>query len=149
MYDPDQYNDEVKAWGDNLPSQLRAKGTGYGIAHRSDSPSTGSSLAKLGVGYKQRDGLISIVSIRVNRSLIYTHKGAGKGFGGVKGSRWIDKFGNRKSTNPASKGKAGSGSRREKPFINDTLDGPQGVTKLADIVAENLATNIVNSAIIK
>jgi hypothetical protein len=149
MFDPDQYNDEVQQWGKGLPDLLRSRGSSYGIQHRENSPSNRSSLNSMRVKYKRSDGLISLVTLTVNRSLIYTHKGAGKGRGGNKGSRWIDKFGTSKKTAPDSLGKAGTGGRREKPFINDVLEGSQGVEKLADIVAENLATTIVNSAIVK
>lgn len=149
MFDPDQYNEEVKGWGKNLPDLLRSRAGAYGIRHRENSPSDRSSLNSMGVRYKQSDGLISLVTLRVNRSLIYTHKGAGKGRGGNKGSRWIDKYGTQKKTAASSIGKAATAGRREKPFINDVLEGAQGVTKLADIVAENLATTIVNSAIIQ
>lgn len=149
MFDTSHYNDEVEAWGKTLPDQLRSRASSYGIKHRDKSPSGRSSLSAIGVRFKQSDGLITVVGIRINRSLIYTHKGAGKGRGGNKGSRWIDKYGNRKKTKGASFGRAGSDGRRQKPFINDVLDGANGVNKLADIVAENLATSIINSAIVQ
>lgn len=143
------YNEEVQQWGLTLQSQIRSLALQYGITHRNNSPNSTSSVGAIKVKYRRTAGLISSISIGFRRSLIYPHKGAGKGYGGAKGSRWIDKYGNRKQTNPASLGKAGTGSRQAKPFINDALDGPAGVEDLADIVAERLATTITNTAKIK
>ena len=83
------------------------------------------------------------------RTLIYTHKGAGKGRGGTKGSRWTDKYGNKKTTNPKSFGKMATGGRVAKPFINDALEAPDGVDKLATIAAENLGDVLAGSLFIK
>lgn len=149
MSDIELYNEEVRQWGLTLRSQITSNASKYGIRHRNNSPSPNSSVNDIKVKFRMADGQISGISIGLRRSLIYPHKGAGKGYAGVKGSRWIDKYGTRKSTDPDSLGKAGTGSRREKPFINDALEGPYGVEELADIVAERLATTIVNRAIIQ
>lgn len=91
-----------------------------------------------------KDSVVSRVAFRFPRSLIWTHKGAGKGRAGKKGSRWVNKFGNTRSTNSDSLGKAGTGARKEKPWFTSVMDAPDGVNRLADIVAEETGDAIVN-----
>jgi hypothetical protein len=57
-----------------------------GIEHRSNSPSKGDSLAKLKAKEHYDSGAVDRIGFKMNRSLIWTHKGAGKGRGGSKGS---------------------------------------------------------------
>lgn len=147
----DQYNQAVRDLGAQMAKELITTGRTMGITHRSNSPSSTDSLSRIRDRYgNDKSGVINRVSFtNINRSLIYTMHGAGKGRGGKKGSRWLDKDGNRKSTNPKSLGKMGTGGRQSKPFIEQTLDGPNGVEKLADIIAEYQADAIVSSVFIK
>lgn len=122
-----------------------AKGKGMNIQHRSNSPSKGDSLTKIKDKYKQSHGSIDVVRFsNINRSLIYTSVGAGKGIGGSRGSKWTDKYGKEQKTNPDSLNKLGSGNRKAKNFMLETLDGAEGVNRLGDIAAENLADAVVN-----
>jgi hypothetical protein len=145
----DRYNERVRDWGRNILSQISARAAANSISHRSNSPSSGSSIAKIRDRYRMRAGAIDQVGIKFPRTLIYTHKGAGKGRGGNTGSRWVDKYGATKSTNPASKGKMGSGGRKEKPFFNQALESAAGVEDLATIVAEETGDAIMNKMFIK
>ncbi len=145
----EKYNQSVRTWGKDAAVKMRAKGITMGIQHRSDSPSKLASLPKLSDNYRVKDGLVNRVSIKFPRTLIYTHKGAGKGRGGSKGSRWTDKYGNAKKTNPKSFGKMGTGGRSAKPFINTVLDAPGGVEDLATIVAVETGDSIINNMLIK
>lgn len=145
----DKYNDEIQQWADDMKPAFQAKASGYGIKHRPDSPSTSPSINKFKNRFFSKDGAIERVSISFPRTLIYTHKGAGKGRGGTKGSRWTDKYGNKKTTNPKSFGKMATGGRVAKPFINDALEAPDGVDKLATIAAENLGDVLAGSLFIK
>lgn len=145
----DKYNSEVEQWADDASSSIKDKAGGYGVEHRSNSPSKSASINKIRNRFFSQDGAIAKVSISFPRSLIWPHKGAGKGRGGTKGSRWVDKYGNLKSTDPKSLGKMATGGRVAKPFINDALDAPDGVNKLADIAAENLGDVLVGSLFIK
>lgn len=147
--DLEQYNSDVQGWTTEAVSAMKAAGAGMGITHRSNSPSKGASLPKVKGRLTFEMGAASKVSIRFPRQLIYTHKGAGKGRGGSKGSRWIDQYGNSKKTNPKSFGKMGTAGRSSKPFINETLDGEHGVEKLADIAAAALGSTIINNVLIK
>lgn len=147
--DLEQYNQRVKQGGKEVLSDIKSTANTMGIDHRDNSPSDGSSIAQMKDGYRQRDGAITQISIKIRRSLIYPHKGAGKGRGGSKGSKWIDKFGIQKTTNQESLGKMGSGGRTAKPFINDVLESESGVDKIATIVAEELGDAIVNKVLVK
>lgn len=149
--DSTKFNEAVKGWGAAARAKLQSTGSSLGITHRDNSPSSGDSLKKIKDKYGQDNtGFINKVTFTtINRSLIYTTYGAGKGRGGAKGSRWIDKYGNRKSTNAASLGKAGTGGRSAKPFIDITLNSADGVEALADIVAENTGDAIIDNLYVK
>lgn len=145
----DRYNERVRDWGHNMISQISARAAAHSISHRSNSPSSGSSISKIKDRYRTRAGAIDQVGIKFPRTLIYTHKGAGKGRGGPTGSRWVDKYGVSKSTNPSSRGKMGSRGRSEKPFFNEALEGGAGVEELATIVASETGDAIMNKMFIK
>lgn len=147
--DLDKYNDEVKQWGTDMIPQFKSKALGHGIRHRENSPSPTASISKFRNRFYTVAGVIERISLSFPRSLIYPHKGAGKGRGGTRGSRWVDKYGNAKKTNPESYGKMGTGGRVAKPFINDALAAPDGVDKLATIAAENLGDALAGSLFIK
>lgn len=148
--DLDRYNERIKEAGKEVLSAIKSEAGTMGIEHRENSPSSGASVEKMKDKYKSQDGAVNKISITLRRNLIYTHKGAGKGRGGVKGSKWVDKYGSTKSTKESSKGKAGTGGRKEKPFINKILEEEgNGVDKIATIAAEELGDAIVNKMLIK
>lgn len=144
----DTYNTEVKAWAKDMNALFKTSAARFGIVHRADSPSGSSSINKFRNRFTQQDGAINKIGITFPRSLIYTHKGAGKGKGGIKGSRWVDKYGAQQKTNPKSFGKMGTGARKEKPFLSDALNSPGGVEALATIAAEELAETITGNLFI-
>jgi hypothetical protein len=145
----DSYNEEVKQWDTESNQDIRSRASSLGVMHRANSPSPSSSIAKLKSRQYMQDGAIVRISKIFPRELIWAHKGAGKGRGGFKGSRWVDKYGNAQKTNPESLGKMGTEGRVAKPFFNESLDGPNGVDKLATIAAEKLGDSLVGSMFIK
>lgn len=147
--DFDKYNQSISQWDQQSNQDIKSRASGYGVKHRSDSPSPTSSLGRFKSRRILQDGAIVKVTKTFPRELIWTHKGAGKGRGGVKGSRWTDKYGNQKQTAASSKGKMGTGGRVAKPFINDSLAGPNGVETLATVVAEQLGDALVGSILVK
>lgn len=72
------------------------------------------------------------------RQGIYLHKGAGRGQGGVIGGSWIDPHGRRKTRDPGSAGKMGTGNRAEVDWFDSVLKSK--MPQLADIVANYSAT---------
>lgn len=145
----DKQNERVITWADKTTRRFAGTGNALGITHRANSPSSGASLSKIKDRFRYKDGVIEVISFKFPRSLIWPHKGAGKGMGGDKGSRWTDRFGNSHTTNAASFGKAGTGSRKPKPWFNQTIEGPEGVDEVANIVAEETGDAIVNNLFIR
>lgn len=148
---PDKYNQAVQGWGSTGRALLKTTGSGMGIQHRQSSTSKGESLSKIKdkYGYDSTGFINKVTFTTINRSLIFTSQGAGKGIGGSKGSRWIDRLGNPRKTNPKSLGKIGNGLRTPKPFIDSMLNGAEGLEKLADIVAEHQVDAIIDNVYVK
>ncbi len=65
---------------------------------------------------------------------VMLHYGASSGHGGYIGSKWRDRFGNIRTTNPASFGKMGQGNRKAVHWFNPVLR--KHLPTLADIAAE-------------
>ncbi len=145
----ERYNERIQQATKDGVAKMKLAGSALGIVHRQGSPSKKASLPRVSDKYKKKDGGIRVVSIKFPRSLIYTMKGAGKGRGGSKGSKWTDKYGAAHTTNPKSFGKMGTAGRTEKPFFNNTLDGPTGmVENIATVAAEELGSVIINNLFI-
>lgn len=94
---------------------------------------SGDGLDSLKSRTYQSAGEIDHGGFKFDRYLIFIHKGAGRGFGGSRGSTWYDPHGLQRSTNPASLGKMNTGSRHAEEWMNPVLD--EDVPKLADIIA--------------
>jgi hypothetical protein len=146
--DLNRYNDRVKDWMQLALQDMKTNGAGMNIVHRENSPSKGPSLDKLKAKEHFDDGAIDRIGFKMNRSLIWTHKGAGKGRGGTKGSSWTDAHGNRKTTDPDSLGKMATGGRTAKPWFTQFIESPAGVEDLATIAAEELGSAITNKLFI-
>lgn len=106
----------------------------YGMAH------SANGISKIKAITRKRDGMINKIKFQFKVSGIYREKGAGKGFGGAKGSKWINAKGEQKSTNPNSLNKQGTGSRKAAPWFNPVAE------KIADELAEELLTEFVEIA---
>lgn len=145
----DRQNQRVEDWAQRTENSLKGTAGALGIIHRTTSPSNGSSVDKIKHRFRLRAGVIEVISFRFPRSLIWPHKGAGRGMGGLLGSTWYDRLGIKRTTNPESLGKMGIGSRPEKPWLNQAMESPQGVDELATIVAEESGDAIVNNLLIK
>jgi hypothetical protein len=141
----DRYNQRVKDWTEEELRSFKTIGAAKGVRHREYSESPGPSLNKFKKRFREVDGAIEVIGINFPRQLIHSHYGSGKGRGGTKGSRWVDKYGQQKKTNPKSFGKMGTGGRTATNFITETLDAPDGVTKLADIVAEEIGDALIGN----
>ena len=106
----------------------------YGIQHGPDG------FNKIKTVLRKRDGMINKITFKFSKTGIYREKGAGRGYGGNKGSKWKDAAGNIKTTNPASLGKAGTGKRQPAPWFNPVIE------KYADEMANELADQFVEIA---
>jgi hypothetical protein len=144
-----KYNQRVEEWARRSQAKMREAATAMAIQHRKDSPSPSASSKKIKSRIGKKDGIPSRVTFTFPRSLIWTHKGAGRGQGGTKGSRWINSFGNPRKTNPKSLGKMGTGSRVAKPWFNKTINDRSGVDELADIIVQESGDIIINNLFIR
>jgi hypothetical protein len=106
----------------------------YGMAH------SANGINKIKAITRKREGMINKIKFQFRVSGIYREKGAGKGFGGAKGSKWINAKGETKTTNPNSLNKQGTGSRSAADWFNPVAE------KLADELAEELLTEFVEIA---
>jgi hypothetical protein len=69
-----------------------------------------------------RDGVPESIGIKFARTGIYVARGARKGFGGTTGSTWRTSKGEKRSTNPESLNKAGTGESKERDWITGPLE---------------------------
>lgn len=129
--DINKVNQVVENRVKDLPSELKASQAQLGIVHGPDG------FDKIKTATKKRDGLIYRISVRFKKTGVYSEKGAGRGYGGTKGSKWLDANGNLKSTNPKSLGKQGTGRRKAKPWYNPVIE------KFADDLANKVADEFV------
>ena len=119
-----EYNTKTRAWARKVLAEMR-----------STSP---SDRLRSGLKYKTRTGgsrlPVRSISFGFDRLGIYLEKGAGRGHGGLKGSKWTGPDGTVRRTNPASLGKMDKGNRAAKPFLQPAID--RNLDELADIAAE-------------
>lgn len=127
----DKVNDVVENMVKDLPSALKASQDKLGIVHGPNG------FDKIKTATKKRDGLIYRISVRFKKTGVYSEKGAGRGYGGSKGSKWIDANGKMKSTNKKSLGKQGTGKRKAKEWYNPVIE------KFADDLANEVADEFV------
>jgi hypothetical protein len=76
--------------------------------------------------------------------MVYVHKGAGRGYGGIKSGEFTNKFGGKSITSLASKGKMGTGRRVAKPWFNPVIEEafPQLEQIITDYRGEKMILNI-------
>jgi hypothetical protein len=145
----EDFNNDVLTWKGSTERTLQNQASVFGIIHRAGSPSPGPSMRRIRSTHTTKDGLVSKISFKFPRNLIFVHKGAGNGRGGTKGSKWITASGKSKSTNPASLGKMGTGGRIAKPWFNQVMEGPQGIEYVATLAAEKIGDAITGNFLIK
>ena len=97
-----------------------------GIRHASYSTSKVAAQRALTVRTPKRNGIIGRISYSIPRHMIFVHKGVGRG---TKISQ------------------VGNTNRKPKPWFNPVVDA--NIDKLADTVAEELGTEIINKMLIK
>lgn len=115
-----QLNSEVKAWANKTKNELKAKAKSLGIEHRENSPSGSSSTEAIKASVAKKFRIVSRVSFKFPRHMIFVHKGLGR-------------------DTPVSK--QGTTNRKAKEW----LDGPieKNIDQLADIVAEHIGDEVI------
>lgn len=126
-----QFNDDVKGWSIDTTRQLRGN---VRMLVRQDEELSGSIEPNI----YNKNGEANRIGFSFAREGVYIHKGAGRGQGGFRGgSKWTDKYGKLKKTNPDSFYKMGTGNRRPIRWFDPVIE--KNLPALADIVAEYAA----------
>lgn len=143
----DRFNSGVKAWSRKVEAQLKASANArFGHADRqlsTELPRLSDSIrakVRFDKTYKLET---RSVGFTIARHGVYLHQGAGSGYGGLTGSKWTDKYGTLKHTNPLSYGKQGTGERTAVHWFNSVIEN--NMEELIQIVADyslDLAVNI-------
>jgi hypothetical protein len=71
---------------------------------------------------KDATGIFTRIRFTFPRYGVFVHKGASRGHGGSKGSKWVNVRGITIHTNPASFGKMNTGSRQAKEWFNPVIE---------------------------
>lgn len=134
-----RYNAEVSKWTRKRRVDLR-RGVSQKVKR---NVSLAESIR--GRVYHHRRGVREAQSIGFSflREGIYLHKGAGRGQGGLIGGSWIDPHGRKKTRDPRSAGKMGTGNRKEVDWFDAEIE--KTMPQLADIVTDYSATLQINA----
>lgn len=130
----EEFNGKVQQWASNLKQLLKASASG--MVKNDENLS-----ASLRVSVKKEKGEAVAVRMKMAREGVYVHVGAGRGYGGITGSEWKTRKGAKRTTNPNSMGKMGTGSRSEKQWLNPVIEAE--LPRLGEIVAEYFANSTV------
>lgn len=132
--DQEKVNRIITEKTQQLAPALVAEQAKYGMVH------SNNGIKKVRIITRKRDGMINKITAQFKRSGIYREKGAGKGQGGAKGSKWVNAKGEQKTTNPNSLNKQGTGNRQPAPWFNPVVE------KFADELADQLLDEFVEIA---
>lgn len=138
----EEFNLKAKSWADLSKRELKLKMLQLNVK------STGGAIKSLNVVTLKKGGEVNRIGFKFRQYLVYVHKGAGRGYGGKNGSKWIPKRNieahsksSRKeagqfyqSTNIASLGRMGTGKRKPKLWFNPVIE--ENFPALADFVLD-------------
>lgn len=120
-------NKRIVQWSTRTRNQLLQEILRQGIKHTIKSPSPTAAINSLKQSTRKDNfGIINRVGYNMPRHMIYVHKGVGRG-------------------TPIEK--AGQTNRKAKPWFNPVIN--RRIDELADIVAEELGSDIINNLAIK
>ncbi|MGQ1890654.1 hypothetical protein ACT29H_09450 [Thermophagus sp. OGC60D27] len=122
----DDFNREVKQWGDKVKSLLKSN------VKSMATKGTGSLAKKIGANYRKPDGEIESISYKFPRYGIFFAKGVGRGHV-MQNGRVVRGIKNNKTVTLTG----GTINREPKDWFNSTVD--KTTSELADIVAKHKA----------
>lgn len=142
-----RFNTNVMNWARKVESELKA--SAESMFKHPDRP-VSSEFPRLSdsiIAKVRFDKTYKLETRSVGFSLarhgVYLHQGARSGFGGLTGSKWTDKYGKLKYTNPTSYGKQGTGNSAAVHWFNPVIN--RNMEDLLRIVADyslDIAVNI-------
>jgi len=124
----EKLNSDIKSWAGETQKELKQQFDSLNIQHVDRSPSPRPSREVLENILRSRGGLVSKVSFKFPRHMVFVHKGVGKGV-------------------PISLAGSNATNRKPKPWFNPVMD--KKVEDLADRVADHSADIVVNNLMIK
>lgn len=140
----EQFNAGVRDWGNQALAELRAR-----------APRRSGELQRnLALRMHQRDGVANSVGIQIARYTVYREKGAYRGHGGAKGSKWWSTMATRTVKSGPLKGTVQRGGWRktdphslnklgpERPYINAVLDAR--MPALLDVMVQHYGDEAVD-----
>lgn len=137
-----QFNQSVKNWAKQTSQKLKAS-----VRSMIDRDLLLSDSVTPRVYYDRKYAReANRIGFSFVREGIYVHKGAGKGHGGTKGSKWYNLKGERKETQLSSLMKMGTGNRQPKEWFNPIIEGE--LPQLADLVTDYSASLILDTTTI-
>jgi len=142
-----KFNSGVKNWAAKVEQELKQSANSR-FGHRlSDKVSAEfprlSDSIKTNLRFDKQFKLeTKSVGFQLARHGVYLHQGAGRGYAGLTGSKWTDKYGKFKTTNAASIGKMGTGDRKAEHWFNEIIR--KNMDELGDIVAEYSLDLVIN-----
>jgi len=133
-----KFNEDVMAWAKNTKAKLKMNIKSLVSQDRSLSRSLGYRVYYDRKYAKEAQR----IGFSFDREGVYLHKGARRGYGGTKGSKWYTLKGEVRTTNPNSLFKMGTGNSPEIEWFNPIIEyeAPQ----LADLVSEYWVTLTVD-----
>lgn len=134
-----QFNEDVKQWAQTTTVKLKAS-----VKTLIDHDLILSDSIKPNIYYDHKYAKeANKVGFSFVREGVYVHKGAGKGQGGTKGSKWYNLKGEQKSTQLSSLMKMGTGNRQPKEWFDPIVE--KEVPQLADLVGDYSASLIIDT----
>ncbi len=139
-----QFNKEVRLWAKKVEAELKASAE-RSFGHR-DSSKVTALFPRLSGSIKANTrkvgGEIRRIGFSLARHGVHLHYGAGTGFGGQKGSRWINNKNDYVTTNKNSLGKISQSTRPAVHWFNDVID--KNIEELIEITANYTADIVIN-----
>lgn len=134
-------NGDVRTWSSATVEALRSSAANLGVRK------TGLLIKMLKARHRNTLGEISSIQFDLPRYGVYVEKGARRGHGGVKGSRWIGSDGKVHKTDPKSLGKMNTGRSQAKKWFNPVMT--VRVEVLADVLVKHRGDMVINSILIR
>lgn len=110
-----EFNALVSDWAKRLQAEVRTRAA---AVVKQNNRLSRSIVAQL----RKRNGEVYRIGLKLAKEGVYVHVGASRSYGGNVGSKWRDRHGKIKRTNPASLGKMGTGNRLAYEFLNEAID---------------------------
>lgn len=141
-----KFNAGVKAWSKKVEAELKNSANNM-FTHEEREvdekfPRLAESISTKLRFDKQFKLETRSVGFTMARHGVYKHQGARRGYGGMVGGKWTDKYGKLKTTNASSLGKQGTGLSDAVHWFNPVIE--RNMDELIEIVADYSADLVID-----